>query len=350
MTAVPEGYGCVGHAGGSITQEVRMRLPDPVGPISTHVADALRHGITTPAPTPGAPVTTSLDAQTALWMLYELTYRGFEDVPDDREWEPGLIGVRRSIEDRFERELREATTDAAESVGDLDDVGDQVLAMAQRASGVGLSGYLRRDATREQITDFLRERSVQQLKESDPQSFLLPRLDGPAKVALAEIQYDEYGAGRPEQLHQALYAAALDAVGLDATYGAYVSEVSALSLASANVMSLFALNRRLCGAGLGHFAAFEASSAVPSRRIAAGLERLGLPNAAAAYFLEHVEADSVHEQVAARELCGSFVAAHPSLRGEVVFGAACALWLDAESGTELLARWTSDRPARDLAS
>ncbi len=198
--------------------------------------------------------------------------------------------------------------------------------------------------------DFLRERSVQQLKESDPQSFLLPRLDGPAKVALAEIQYDEYGAGRPEQLHQALYAAALDAVGLDATYGAYVTEVSALSLASANVMSLFALNRRLLGAGLGHFAAFEASSAVPSRRIAAGLERLGLPNAAAAYFLEHVEADSVHEQVAARDLCGSFVAAHPSLRGEVVFGAACALWLDAESGTELLARWASDRPARDLAS
>ena len=58
----------------------------------------------------------------------------------------------------------------------------------------------------------------------------------------------------------------------------------------------------------------------------------------------------MHEQVAARDLCGTFVSAHPSLRGEVVFGAACALWLDAESGTELLARWASHRPARDLAS
>jgi len=56
-------------------------------------------------------------------------------------------------------------------------------------------------------------------------------------------------------------------------------------------MSLFALNRRLRGAAVGHFAAFEASSSVPSRRIAAGLERLGMPEQAALYFHEHVEAD-----------------------------------------------------------
>ena len=54
-----------------------------------------------------------------------------------------------------------------------------------------------------------------------------------------------------------------------------------------------AVDAVLRGAGLGHFAAFEASSAVPSRRIAAGLQRLGMPAAATAYFLEHVEADSV---------------------------------------------------------
>lgn len=319
-----------------------MRLPDPVGPISTHVADALRHGITTPAPRLGTPVTTSLDAQTALWMLYELTYRGFEDVPDDREWEPGLIHVRRSLEDRFERELREATTDVAETVWDLDDVGDQVLAMAQRASGVGLSGYLRRDATREQITDFLRERSVQQLKESDPQSFLLPRLEGPVKVALAEIQYDEYGVGDPARLHQRLFADALAAAGLDPAYGAYLGEVSAISLASANVMSMFCLNRRLRGAAVGHFAAFEASSSVPSRRVSAGIVRVGLPAAVSAYFDEHVEADAVHEQVAARDICGGLVALEPHLHGDVLFGAAAALHLDALSATELMERWTDD--------
>ena len=328
-----------------------MLLPSPCGPVSRSMVDLISGAGTGSSPTlPTTGVMADRDVQLAWWMAYELFYRGFDDVDDAREWDPEVLRLRADIEQRAEAELRRATRERLDRVSPDEPVGDALLRLVEEDEGPHLSAYLRRDATVEQMHDFLRERSVQQLKESDPQSFLLPRLDGPAKVALAEIQYDEYGAGRPEQLHQALYAAALDAVGLDATYGAYVTEVSAFSLASANVMSLFALNRRLLGAGLGHFAAFEASSAVPSRRIAAGLERLGLPNAAAAYFLEHVEADSVHEQVAARDLCGSFVAAHPSLRGEVVFGAACALWLDAESGTELLARWASDRPARDLAS
>ena len=63
---------------------------------------------------------------------------------------------------------------------------------------------------------------------------------------------------------------------------------------------------------MGHLAVFEASSSVPSRKIAGGIERLGLPTAAAAYFLEHVEADAVHEHVAAHDICGSMVAADPT--------------------------------------
>jgi hypothetical protein len=191
------------------------------------------------------------------------------------------------------------------------------------------------------VLDYLRERSVQQLKESDPQSFVLPRLAGAAKVALAEIQYDEYGAGDPERLHQRLYAEALSAAGLDPAYGAYLDDVSAVSLAAANLMSLLCLNRRLRGAALGHFAAFEASSSVPSRRVAAAIERVGLGPVVAAYFHEHVEADSVHEQVAARDMCGAWVAEHPDLRDDVLFGAAAALHLEALSAQDLMTRWTT---------
>jgi hypothetical protein len=36
---------------------------------------------------------------------------------------------------------------------------------------------------------------------------------------------------------------------------------------------------------------------------------------------EHVEADAVHEQIAAHDLCGSFAAAEPELAGDVVWGA-----------------------------
>src|SRR5215212_10728001 len=170
--------------------------------------------------------------------------------------------MRLTLELRVEQELREVTRDRAGQMPDHADIGDQLLALVGAEDGPRLSSYLRRDATAAEMRDYLRERSVQQLKESDPQSFLLPRLAGAAKTALAELQYDEYGGGRPERLHQLLYARALEAIGLDPRYGAYVDKVSAVSLAAANVMSLFALNRRLLPAGMGHFAALEASSSL----------------------------------------------------------------------------------------
>jgi hypothetical protein len=294
------------------------------------------------------PVVADRDVQLSLWTLYELSYRGFDEVDPGREWDPELIRLRREVEGRLERELRAATKERlAEALERRDEVADLVLELVQDDDGPSLSAFLRRDATKEQMRDFLRERSVQQLKESDPQAFLVPRLEGPAKVALAEIQYDEFGGGRPARLHQALYAQTLAAAGLDPAYGAYLDAVSAVSLAAANVMSLFALNRRLLAAGVGHFAAFEASSSVPSRRISAGLQRLGLAEAAG-YFDEHVEADSVHEQVAARDLCGALVQDRPDEVGEVVFGVLCALHLDGLSARELLSRWQdaeSDRTA-----
>jgi hypothetical protein len=318
-----------------------MQLPHERGPISRHVVQSLASG-GKPAQAPALGLSDVLhddDVQLALWTLYELHYRGFDGVHPDREWDLGLLQLRRTIERRFELELREATREVLADLPTDGDVGEQVLAVVAADNSPSAASFLQRHATREQMLDYLRERSVQQLKESDPQSFVLPRIDGPAKVALAELQYDEYGGGRPTRLHAALYAQALEAAGLDSTYGAYIDEVSALSLAMANTMSLFGLSRRLRGAAMGHLAAFEASSSVPSRKVAGGIERLGLPEEVAAYFSEHVEADAVHEQVAARDICGALVEADPSLRDDVLFGVAACLHLESLAGRELLERW-----------
>jgi hypothetical protein len=166
-------------------------------------------------------------------------------------------------------------------------------------------------------------------------------------VALAELLYDEFGDGRPERLHPALFAASLAGAGLDDTYGAYVDDVSGTTLALNNTMSLFGLHRRLRGAAMGHLAAFEATSSVPSRKIAAGVRRVGLPEVVAAYFDEHVEADSVHEQLAVRTICGAMVAAEPALEPDVLFGVAACLLLDGLSAAELLGRWQPEQEAAD---
>lgn len=324
-----------------------MQLPHERGPISRDVIAVLR-AASTEVSLPlarkhsmeGRRVLVDDDAQLALWIIYELHYRGFDGVPDDLEWDLGLLELRRQIETQFERELRECTRELLRDVAPAEDIGEQLLRLVAADDSPSPAAYLHRHATREQILDFLRERSIQQLKESDPQSFVLPRLDGAAKVALAELQYDEYGGGRPERLHATLYADALHAAWLDPTYGAYINEVSAVSLAAANMMTMFGLNRRLRGASMGHLAAFEASSSVPCRKIAAGIERVGLPEAVAAYFHEHVEADAVHEQVASHDICGAMVAEDPTLRADVLFGAASCLHLDALSASELLGRWS----------
>ena len=321
-----------------------MQLPRERGPVSRHVIQTLAGGRdwSLPVVLPPGDVIADADVQLALWTIYELHYRGFDGVPADSEWDVALLSLRRAIEGRFERELRAATMDVVRAVPTEGDIGGLLLDVVAADDNPSAATFLQRRASREQLVDYLRERSVQQLKESDPQSFVLPRLDGAAKAALAELQYDEYGGGRAQRLHATMYGDALEAAGLDRSYGAYIDEVSALSLACSNVMTMFALNRRLRGAAMGHLAAFEASSSVPSRKLAAGMERVGLPPAVAAYFHEHVEADAVHEHVASSDICGAMVAEDPSLREDVFFGAASSLYLDALTGSELLDRWTTD--------
>ena len=295
-------------------------LPQPRGPLSEAVQRrliGLPTATSTWPPIPEDPF--GDDAQLGLWMLYELHYRGFADVPDVLEWDPELLSLRAALEAPFEETLRRlAAPYVTDALAGSEDLVEQVQSVVEAVEVAPLAAYLQRHATREQVLHFLAERSVYHLKESDPHSFVLPRIDGRAKVALAELQYDEYGAGRPDRLHARLYADALAAAGLRTGYAAYVDQVGAETLAVNNVMSLFGLHRRLRGAALGHLAAFESTSSMPCRRIAAGAERVGLPPAVAAYFDEHVEADAVHEQVAVRDICGSLVAAQPELREDVL--------------------------------
>jgi hypothetical protein len=182
---------------------------------------------------------------------------------------------------------------------------------------------------------------VYQLKEADPHTWAVPRLSGAPKVALMEIQSDEYGAGDPARQHAALFAAAMRGTGLDATYGRYVDHVPAITLAHPNVMAMLGLNRRLRGAIVGHLAAFEMTSSVPNRLYGNGLRRLGFGADVTEYFDEHVEADAVHEQIAARDMAGRLVEQQPALGPDVMWGAAVCLALDGWWARHVLAAWES---------
>lgn len=288
------------------------------------------------------------DLQLALWCCYELHYRGFDDVDDAWEWHPAIVGFCGSLEQQWLAGLRELVVeDGAVPAGGLPGA---LADLVRRSGGPGLAGYLAGKASREQFAEFVAHRSVYQLKEADPHSFGIPRLAGPVKAALVEIQADEYGGGRAERMHAELFRATMRWLDLDDGYGHYVPAVPAVTLAVSNLMSFFALHRQRVGALLGHLAALEMTSTGPNRLYSAGARRLGAGQRAHRYFDEHVEADAVHEQIAAHDLCGGYVAAHPGAAADVMFGAACCLAIDQALAGHLLSCWQAGQPSlRPLA-
>ncbi|WP_100366042.1 iron-containing redox enzyme family protein [Diaminobutyricimonas aerilata] len=325
-----------------------MRMPRPRGPVSESVFELLVRG-TAPADLDEAldaalagtaDIVADDDLQLALFCLYELHYGGIEGVDDALEWNPDALAARARIEVAFERALRERV-----AVPDRDDrpVADVLFELTGKDGGPSLSRYVARTATLEQVRELLMLRTMYTLKEADPHSWAVPRLSGRSKAALVEIQSDEYGGGRPQRVHSAIFVRTLRAAGLDPAYGAYLDVVPGIILASTNMMSLFGLHRRLRGAIVGHLAAFEMTSSIPSRLVGNGLRRLGFDDDATWYFDEHVEADAVHEQIAARDMAGGLVAAEPRLRDEVVFGAAACLAVDGWGAQHILDAWEAGR-------
>jgi hypothetical protein len=294
-------------------------------------------------PAPAGLVREDDDLQLALWCCYELHYRGFDDVDEGWEWHPAVVGFRGLLERHWLSELRGMAGGVSE--GPAAGVPRALAELAGRQGGPDLPGYLVREAERSQFAEFVMHRSVYQLKEADPHSFGIPRLAGPVKAALVEIQADEYGSGRPERMHAELFRATMRWLGLDDEYGHYVPVVPAVTLAVSNLMSLFALNRRWLGALLGHLAALEMTSTGPNRRYSAAARRLGADEQARRYFDEHVEADAVHEQIAAHDLCGGYAAQRPGAAADIIFGASCCLMLDDALAAHLLSCWRAGRPS-----
>jgi hypothetical protein len=283
------------------------------------------------------------DAQLALAVLYEPHFRGFDDAAEDLEWDAALISVRQVLEAAFDAAVREAGTAYAAAAGVALHPGADVVAglrgLVAHDAGPSLSKHVLREATLDQVRDYLVQRSAYHLREADPHTLAIPHVAGRAKSALVEIQSDEYGNGRPGEAHSELYARAMRALGLDATYGAHWPVTLAEAFATVNLMSLLGLHARRVGSCLGHLASLEMTSSLPMSRYGEGLRRLGQGPAATGYFDEHVEADAVHEQLAAVDMCGSWAADNPGREHEVLLGAAATLALDARFGATLLDRW-----------
>jgi hypothetical protein len=316
-----------------------MLLPEPRGPVSHAIVQALSHNDLSllRLPCDIAPVdpVTDEDVQLALWLCYELHYRGFDDIDPIWEWQPELITVRRALEGQvlgvLRREVKVPQSDKP--------IPESLRELVEADDGPSLSHYAQRQATAEQLREIVIHRSIYQLKEADPHTWAIPRLYGRVKAALFEIQLDEFGRGDASRMHSELYRRLMQGLGLDDSYGAYIDAAPAVTLAIGNVMSLFGLRSDLRGALVGHLAAYEMTSSVPCRRYAQAMRRLVGSDAACQFYDEHVTADALHEQIAVHDLCGGLARAEPALITDILFGAATGLYIETRFAEHVLGSW-----------
>ncbi|WP_327293983.1 MULTISPECIES: iron-containing redox enzyme family protein [unclassified Streptomyces] len=318
-------------------------LPAHRGPLSAAVITALT---AEPQPAPGvleavdAADPYSEDLQLSLYLLYELHYRGFAGVADNREWHPALMPLRKALEDRFLRALRR---DIPGGRSTEDAFGELLLEPADQRDSVAY--HLEHEGELWQLREYAALRSLYHLKEADPHVWVIPRLSGRAKAAMAAIEYDEFGAGRAENVHAQLFADLMADLGLDTRYGHYLKSAPAAALATVNLMTLFGLHRGLRGALVGHFACVEVTSPPGSRRLVHAIRRIGAGPAAERFYAEHVEADAVHEQVVRREVIGGLLTDEPCLENDVAFGADATVFLEDRLAACLLGKWRAGRSA-----
>jgi hypothetical protein len=215
--------------------------------------------------------------------------------------------------------------------------------LVEPVEGTGVTHFLRDEGELWQVREYAAQRSLYHLKEADPHAWVLPRLYGRAKAAMAAVEFDEWGGGRADRVHAVLFADLMTDLGLDTTYGRYLDAASAEALVTVNMMSLFGLHRALRGALVGHFATVEITSSPGSRRLAEAMRRTGAGPAAEHFYDEHVEADAVHEQVVRHDVIGGLLEQEPHLAPDVAFGIDATEFVEERFGVRLLTDWRASR-------
>ena len=310
-------------------------LPTPRGPVSSAVIDALRSG-------DACDVDVSVvadcdpwggDLQLALLVCQELAYRGWDGVPDRREWEQDVVAVRIQLEDRFLAAVR------AECAGSESSAAAELHALLAPMSDEGTASRLNERGTEREFSDYFAARSLYHLKEADPHAWVIPRLPPAIKAPFVAVEFDEYGGGRSEAVHQVLYADLLDDYGLSSEYLAYLDASPAEALATVTLMTALGQRREYRGACIGHFAATEITSSPACARILGGLERLNAPERVAHFYREHVEADAVHEAVMRDEVVAGLLAEEPEQEANIVFGIRAFNLVEDRLGAAFVRAW-----------
>jgi len=143
-------------------------------------------------------------------------------------------------------------------------------------------------------------------------------LSGSAKLELGKNYWDEMGAGDPDAVHTVLHDHLVAAVAMQRVPRSLLP-VEALERAAMN--GLFATNRWLQPEMVGALGLLELQAGPRCRLVLQAFDRLGAPEAAYPFYLEHAEVDPVHGRDWVDKAVGPLVAERPEWGPRIVKGA-----------------------------
>lgn len=317
-------------------------IPWSRGPLSAAVIKALRAEPGSLGPTPPVHVADPLnddDLQLALYLCYEVHFRDLTGL--DWEWDLDLLAFRAQLENAVVTQLREEISPLT-SRRPVDVVAEieQLVVTSRTAS---IATYFRDGGSLDQLREFCVHRSVAHLREGDAQAFAIARLPRDAKTSLIEIQHFNSGAGHADDSRSTLFAATMIALGLDDSYGSYVEMLPGVTLATANLVSMFSLHRRWRAQLVGQLTSLDMTSAQPREDYRRALERFGVGPAGRRFYDAPGELDAHRGDVARRRLVAGLLRGEPGLGPDVIFGAAAMMLVEENFTRHLLNAWGRER-------
>ena len=328
--------------------------PTPRGPLSAAVLLALRQPPGCLGPTPPVAVVDALaddDLQLALYLCYELHYRGLAGADADWEWDPALLGFRAELERAFLQRLHDEISPVRRV--QLGDVRGALSEMIAGESGPSLSTFVLESGTLVQLQEFCMHRSAYQLKEAGS-----PHLCHPETVRWRQGSHGGDPARRVRQWAGRRHALGPlwqhhDSVGPRSHLRGVSRSAARGDIGHGQPGIDVRTAPTLAGALVGHLAVFEMTSVGPMERYSRALARLGIGAEGRRFYDVHVEADVRHGAIALERMVAGLAEVEPYLGADLLFGAAAVLLVEQRFSCHLLNSWSSGRsslisPGTDL--
>ncbi len=182
--------------------------------------------------------------------------------------------------------------------------------------------WLEREASREQMTWFLRQEVAGEAGFDDLVALTQVKMPSRVKLELARNYWDEMGQGHEGGMHGPMLSRLTSALGVvhDAT-GRPGAEVTWESLALGNLMVALAMNRPYAHHSIGALGVIELTAPGRALRVNSGLKRLDVSGEARRYFALHSTLDVKHWEAWSREVVHPLVRENPRLVAPIAEGA-----------------------------